>query len=275
MASHVQSQKRQSDRSPGILHPLGAGAALERQADERGEKVQYDARWRVISAFALVIFGLLLTLIFTNDLFYVQSIEVRGNVFLTREEIFAFSGMADYHIFWLDPTLIRANLLRSPSVADASVELGWPPNIITIQVEERQPALIWSAASNEVWIDLQGRVMPVGADMPELLRVTVAAGASDGQVMDVKELEKETVLGALQMQEFLPGGTHLDYHPVYGLGWTNSKGWQIWVGDGAGMSEKIRIYAFLLDNLTSRGIDIEELNIANPDAPFYRVLWGP
>ena len=40
------------------------------------------------------------------------------------------------------------------------------------------------------------------------------------------------------------------------------------------MSKKIKEYQAYIDNLISRGIEITELNIANPDAPFYKVLWG-
>ena len=269
MASHVQSHKRQSERSPGILHRGSPGAAVERQSVEPSEKARYDARWRVPSALVFLMLGAVLILIFTSDLFYVRSIETSGLIHQTREEIFALSDIADYHIFWLDPERIRANVLRSPLVADASVEIGWPPDMITIQVEERQPVILWSAGGEDIWVDLQGRVMPVRAELPGLLRVN-----ADGGVLMDKELDKDTALGALQMQEILPDGIDLDYNPIYGLGWTNHKGWQIWVGSGADMREKIRIYEFLFDNLVARGIEAEELNIANPDAPFYRVLWG-
>ena len=84
------------------------------------------------------------------------------------------------------------------------------------------------------------------------------------------------MLGALRLKEILPEGDHLDYHPIHGLGWTNEKGWQVWMGIGstAIMDEKTRIYDVLVENLSSRAIDVAELNIANPDAPFYRLLWG-
>lgn len=272
-ASHVQSHKRPSERPPGILHRASRGAAVERQSVEHYEKAADDTRWRVISALAFLMFSALLVLIFTGDAFYVQSIQAHGLIYQTGEEIFAFSDIADYHIFWLDPELIRANILRSASVADASVELGWPPDMVTVQVEERQPALLWSEAGKEVWIDLQGRAMPVRADIPGLPRVTVDGGF-EGPLTAGRELGQDTVLGALRMQEILPDGTDLDYNPIYGLGWTNHRGWRIWVGSGTGMSEKIGIYEFLFDNLAARGIEVEELNIANPDAPFYRVLWG-
>ena len=111
--------------------------------------------------------------------------------------------------------------------------------------------------------------MPARAEIPGLLRVTVEAGGM--VLLGRRHLDRDTVLGALQMREILPPGIRLDYNPTYGLGWTNERGWQIWVGSGGGMGEKMMIYEFLFDNLTGRGIEAEELNIANPDAPFYRI----
>ena len=270
MASHVQSQRRQSDRSPGVLHRASPGALPESPAVTRHETALYDARWRVLSGFAFLTLGLILILMFISDSFYVRSIEASGLIYQTKEEVFAFSGIADYHIFWLDPQRIRANILRSALAADVTVELGWPPTLIAVQIQERQPAILWSESGGEVWIDLQGRVMPARAEIPGLLRVTVEAGGT--VLLGRQNLDKDTVLGALQMREILPQGIRLDYNSTYGLGWTNERGWQVWVGSGAGMSEKMIIYDFLFDNLTGRGIEVEEVNIANPDAPFYRIL---
>ena len=74
-----------------------------------------------------VLFGLILLLFFSSEVFYVRSIQVRGNNHISSEEVFAFSDIADYHMFWLDPERIRRSVLRSSSIADISVELGWPP----------------------------------------------------------------------------------------------------------------------------------------------------
>lgn len=234
---------------------------------------------RFTSGVLFVIFGLILVLFFTSDLFYVRSVQVRGNDFLAREEIFAFASIADFHMFWLDPEEIRSNVLRSSSIADVTVELGWPPNLITLLVQERQPAIIWSEAGNETWIDIQGRIMPARAAMPDVIRVNVAVDAftsPTAALTDLKRLDKDVVLGALRLQAFLPPGADLDYDPINGLGWTNDRGWQIWMGidSSAGMGRKINEYQAYVNNLNSRGIEITELNIANPDAPFYKVLWG-
>ena len=221
-------------------------------------------------------FAIILLLFFTSDVFYVKAIQVRGNNFMSREEVFAFSDIANYHMFWLDPEQIRHSVMRSSSVADVSVEIGWPPNLITILVQERQPALVWSDAGAETWIDIQGRVMRARAEMPNLLHINLIREELSGPKPRAEDFTGAMVLGALRLKEIVPEGENLDFHPVHGLGWTNDKGWQIWMGSdsAAVMSEKILMYEALVANLNSRAIDIAELNIANPDAPFYRVLWG-
>ena len=224
----------------------------------------------------LLLFGAMLILFFTSDVFYVRSIQVRGNNFISREEVFAFADIADYHMFWLDPLEIQESVMRSSSIAGISIELGWPPNLITIIVQERKPAIIWSDGGTETWIDLQGRAMRARAEMPNLLHVNLIADDYDGPMPRAEDFSKDMVLGALRLKEILPEGEYLNFHPVHGLGWTNDLGWQIWMGSDSAaiMSEKIKMYDVLVEDFQSRAIPVGELNIANPDAPFYRVLWG-
>ena len=223
-----------------------------------------------------VLFSAILVLFFTSDVFYVRSIQVRGNDHITREEVFAYSDIADYHMFWLDPERIRQSVLRSPTIADITIELGWPPKLITIIVQERQPAIVWSDAGKESWIDVQGRVMQARAEMPNLLHVDLISDDYTGPKPGPEDFTGDMVLGALRLQEILPEGEHLSFHPAHGLGWTNELGWQVWMGSdsAAVMSEKVKMYNVLVENILSRAIPIAELNIANPDAPFYRELWG-
>lgn len=276
MASHVQAHRRQPDRAPGVLHRAAPGTVPKLPSAARREWRQDFSRWRIVSAVVFVLFGLTLLVFFTSDVFYVRAIQVRGNSFITREEVFTYSELADYHMFWLNPEDIRRNLLRSSSVADVTVEVGWPPNLVTLLVQERQPALVWSNAGEETWIDIQGRVMRARAEMPNLLHVNLIRDGTAGQLPSADDFDKNMVLGALRLKEILPEGDHLDFHPIHGLGWTNESGWQVWMGtDSASvMDEKIKIYDVLVEDLSSRAIDVAELNIANPDAPFYRLLWG-
>ena len=276
MASHVQAHRRQPDRAPGVLHRTTPGTVPKLSTSAQRERRRAFSRWRLVSAVLFLLFGLTLLAFFTSDVFYVRAIKVRGNSFITREEVFAYSELADFHMFWLDPADIRDKVLRSASVADITVEVGWPPDMVTLVVQERQPALVWSDAGDETWIDVQGRVMPARAEIPDLLHVNLVRDGSVGPAPSPESVSKDIVLGALRLREILPEGDHLDFHPAHGLGWTNEQGWQVWMGtdSSAVMDEKIKIYDVLVENLNSRAIDVAELNIANPDAPFYRLLWG-
>ena len=275
MASHVQAHRRQPDRAPGVLHRAAPGSAPKRAAPARKERRRVISRWRVSSAIMFVLFGAILALFFSSEVFYVRSIRVRGNNHITREEVFAFADIADFHMFWLDPERIRQSVLRSSTIADVSVELGWPPHLITMDVQERQPAIVWSDAGAETWIDLQGRAMQARAEMPNLLHVNLVPGDFAGRKPSADDFTGEIVLGALRLKEILPAGERLSFHPIHGLGWTNELGWQVWMGSdsAAVMSEKVKMYKVLVENIISRAIPIAELNIANPDAPFYSVLW--
>ncbi len=274
MASHVQAHRRQPERAPGVLHRSAPGTAPKRSAPVRRERSRVVSRWRVSSAVIFVLFSAILLLIFTSDVFYVRSIQVRGNTHISREEVFAFSDIADYHMFWLDPEQIRQRVSRSSSIADIAIELGWPPNLVTIIVQERQPAIVWSDGGKETWIDLQGRVMRARAEMPNLLHVNLISDRYDGPKPSAEEFSGDMVLGALRLREILPEGEHLSFHPAHGLGWTNELGWQVWMGSDSAsvMGEKVNLYNLLVENITGRAIPIAELNIANPEAPFYRVL---
>lgn len=274
MSNRIRNRRRRSERSPGVLRRTSPQTIEERQSLEHSERGEGFTRWRAISALIVLVFGVVLVLIFTTGLFYVRSIQVRGLEYLTTEEVFAFADVANYHLFWLDSEVVRENILRSSSVADASVTLGWPPDMINIQIEERKPAVIWSESGVDMWVDLQGRMMTARVDLPDLMRINVSLGAFDEPLTDGRHLDDDIVFGALQMQELLPESTSLNYDPIYGLGWTNSNGWQVWMGSGTGMGEKVTIYQKLVQNLTARGIQPGVVNVANPDAPFYTVLWG-
>ena len=276
MASHVQARRRQPDRAPGVLHRTAPGTVPKLSTPARRERRYAFSRWRFVSLALCLLLGLTLLAFFTSDVFYVKAIQVRGNTFISGDEVFAYSELADYHMFWLDPDDIRAKVQRSPSVADISVEVGWPPNLVTLHVQERQPALVWSDAGEETWMDLQGRVMPARAEAPGLLHVNLVNDGTQQDKPSPADFGGDMVLGALRLREALPEDQHLDFHPIHGLGWTNEAGWQVWMGvdSAAVMDEKIKIYDVMVEDLNSRGIDAAEVNIANPDAPFYRLLWG-
>jgi hypothetical protein len=222
----------------------------------------------------VVVLGLsaVLLMFFVSDAFYVHSIGVGGLTYMTKEEVFALTDIANLHLFWVDPEAVRQAVMRSPTVADATVIVGWPPEMVRIIIEEREPALVWVQSGVATWIDLQGRVMRQRQDRTDLLRITV--DGVEGPLGPNVRIDEAIVVGALQLRTILPLDLSLRYDPLKGLGYKDERGWDVWLGSGTDMPEKMLIYRALADSLLARGIQPGEINVANRHAPYYSALWG-
>lgn len=269
MTSRSREGRRRGARAPGVWRgPLAA--TVERPAVQHGVRERGLPGARIVSGLIIVSLSALLFLFFSADAFYVHAIGVSGLHYLTREEAFALADIADMHIFWVDPAAVRQSMLRSPTVADADVQVGWPPVMVTIRIQERQPALVWEQAGVVTWIDVQGRVMQQREDRPDLLLIR-ADEAVDGPLSQNMQLEVDIVTGALQLRTLYPDLTALRYHPDRGLGYTDRRGWEVWFGTGTNMPEKMIVYDAIVANLAARGIVPREVTVADPHAPFYAV----
>lgn len=263
-------ESRRSARTPAIWRGRMPPDA-ERARVQHGVRGRFSVPWRLVSGLIVLSLLMVLALFFTSDAFYVHSIAVGGLRYMTSTEIFSLTNVTNMHVFWIDPDQVRADILRSSTVADADVRIGWPPNMVQIVITEREPALVWEQGGTATWIDLQGRVMRQRENRPDLLRVSVdntvtgPVGAS---------VEQEIVSGAVQLQTLVPGVGVLRYHPEKGLGYNDHRGWEAWLGTGTNMPEKVRIYNAMVSSLQVRGIVPSEVSVANPDAPYYSVVSG-
>lgn len=210
---------------------------------------------------------------FRSDAFYVRQIEVGGLNHLTAEEVFTLSGVANMHLFWIDPAVVRESVLRSPSVSDANVRVGWPPHLVQIEIREREPALIWEQAGVRTWIDVQGRVMQQRADLTDMLRIVVEG--VEAPVGPNVLIPQSVVAGALQLRTIYPEMNAFLYDPNEGLGFQDSRGWRVWFGEGTAMAAKDNVYRAIVADLQARHIQPEFIDVGDINAPYYKIWWGP
>lgn len=259
-------ETRRSTRTPAIWRGRLA-PEVERASVPQAVRGRFTIPWRLVSGLLALCLLAVLALFFTSDAFYVHSIAVGGLKTMSSDEIFTLTNVTGIQIFWVDPEQVRQDILRSPTVADADVRIGWPPNMVQIVITEREPALVWQQAGTAVWIDLQGRVMRQREDRPGLLAVTAQEPSPIGGTVD-----QAVVTGAVQLQTLLPGLTGLRYQTDSGLGYNDPRGWEAWFGTGDDMPEKVLVYNAMVNDLQARGLNPKEINVVNPDAPFYSVL---
>ncbi len=133
-----------------------------------------------------------------------------------------------------------------------TVTVGWPPNMVQIIVQEREPAVVWDQAGVQTWVDMQGRVMLQREERPDLVRIV--AEDSDGPIGPNVQVPLDVVTGALQLKALRPNIDMLRYDVEKGLGYQDGRGWEAWFGTGTDMPEKLLVYEAMVDNLVARQI---------------------
>lgn len=273
--SRQQRRKGKTERAPGVLR-----GALQRQDKDTRTAVGHGTRrggrmnWRVVSGMIFLSMSFVMVTFFVTDFFYIRTIEVAGADTLTPAEVFRYAGIAESHLFWIDPDEVRERILEtSPVIADVEVQVGWPPNAVRIVAEEREPALVWVQSGVAALVDVHGRVLRFpreeNADIPpELLRVVSEAQDAGPPGFDAP-LDRDAITGALQLQTLLPGIRELRYTPRSGLGFREPGGWEVWLGTGTDMRNKLLIYEALSARLQQRGIVPLTIDVSDPDGLYY------
>lgn len=266
-ARRGEAREQLTSREPAIWRGnMPASHDGERAAASQVVSRRSFGHWRIFSGLIVASLMLVLALFFSSDAFFIHSIAVGGLRYLTESDIFALSGIANTHVFWVDPQEVRTRILQSPTIANATVNVGWGTPMVQIVVEEREPALVLEQAGIATWIDLQGRVMRQREDRPDLLRVmndNSLAGVPEGRV------DTSMIAGALQLHSLMPELPALRYNLEYGLGYNDARGWEVWFGTGTDMPEKILIYNAIVEDLQRENFVPASVYVIDPDHPYY------
>lgn len=236
------------------------------------------ANWRTASFTLSLLLGIAIYLVWTLPYFHVTTATVLGNNRLSREEINAVLGVTGESIFLVQPEDVATRLrLNYPELASAKVNV-YLPNHVYVTVTERQPVILWQQGEGFTWIDATGVAFRPRGDAGMLIPViglaTPPAGIPplDDPLGPPPYMQKELVDAILALAPSVPAGSALTFNPADGLGWKDSRGWEVFFGTSAqDMALKIRVYQSLVDSLTSRGLVPEYINVAFSNAPYYRM----
>lgn len=234
--------------------------------------------WRLVSFVLSVVFGAAVYFAWTLPYFKVSAATVFGNARLSGDEINAVLGVAGRSIFMVQPEETAARLrLNYPELAAAEVNV-YLPNLVYVNVSERQPIILWLQGEGITWIDATGVAFRPRGQVNGLVTViglgTPPAGSPDldDPLNPPRYVQKELVEAILVLAPNVPAGSTLTYDPNDGLGWKDSRGWNVYFGtDSRNMPLKLRVYQSLVESLAGREMFPEYINVVYPEAPFYRM----
>ncbi|RJP50733.1 MAG: FtsQ-type POTRA domain-containing protein [Anaerolineaceae bacterium] len=238
--------------------------------------LRFHANWRIVSILTALLLGAVIYLLLTLPYFFVPAATVLGNNRLSREEINQVLGMTGQSVFTVQPQDVELRLLMNyPELLSADVKV-YLPNKVYVTVSERQPVILWQKGDGYTWIDDTGvafrpRDFVVGL-VPVIASDEPPAGIARDSFNQPTYMQKELADAILALAPLVPEGSTMTYDSVQGLGWTDSRGWQVSFGTNPNdIPLKIRVYQSLVDSLTASGKHPEYINVVYSEAPFYRM----
>ena len=181
-------------------------------------------------------------------------------------------------IFAIRPDELAARLrLNYPELTSARVKV-FLPNKIWLQVSERIPLIRWQHGDGYTWIDASGVAFRPRGEMPGLISVVASSDPPAANPEPADPLSPPPFLGAEVVEAIrvlaphAPADTVLTYDEANGLGWRDSRGWQVAFGVPRHDAPiKLRVYESLVGTLIAKGIYPEYINVIYADSPFYRM----
>ena len=220
--------------------------------------------WRLMSTSMLLLLAVMLVRLLSDPRMYIGGVNLGGAALVPGQEIYAASGIAGQHIFWVDPAEVQRKVLAVPGIASAAVRVDWPATV-TIVVVERIPVVSWNEGSQKSWVDADGNKFEARSDLPGLLPIAV----DDAPGAVYKIAPPAAVEGALQLQQLRPNIELLHYDSQRGLSYQDGRGWRGYFGVGNDMLQKLTVYEKLVNDLTARGIQPKTISVESYQAPYY------
>lgn len=224
-------------------------------------------------AVALVIGALALWLT-TDSRFYIYEAQIVGARRVSQEEIFEASGLRALHVLWARPRAIEARILETLPALEQVEATCRLPAACTISVVERRPMVLWDADGELWWVDEEGAVFLAQEGVPG--SEITEDGRGQWQVRgslprdDEGNLDERVSVALAELWKSgrdLPG--QFEYAPPEGLSFVDERGWQVIVGQGSGMAERLAVLERIAAQLESREQTPRFVDVRFPKAPYY------
>lgn len=234
--------------------------------------------WRFLCFVIFATVGLLLYLAFNMPALKVTEAQVVGNQLISPAELNSVLGITGQPVFLVKPAELENRLrLNFPELVSVKVGVSLP-NLVTINVTERQPVIRWEQGGGYTWVAEDGVAFRPSKELSGLIPVlalsappvegTAAADPSN----PASFISTEMVQTLKGLSGHVPAGIPILYESDMGFGWNDPRGWRVYFGTKASDVElKVRVYESMVNQLTQRGIRPALINVMYPTAPYYRM----
>lgn len=205
--------------------------------------------------------------------FFVYEAQINGANHLEAGAIYQASGVHEQNIFWIDPHSVAERVIQLEGIKAVDVRCELPA-IVSIEVAEREPVVMWRATSQQedLWLDDEGVVLPYHGDVqsPEMVFVV---DYGERNLKEGDRIDPEGIVqSVLQLAATVPGVRVFSYMPGQGLSFTQGvEGgeWPVYVGTSADLPRKIQVLQALTEYLQANNIRPRYIDVRWADHPVY------
>ncbi len=235
-------------------------------------------RWRLVSSALSAVLIALLYVGWNSAFFQVGTPQVSGNQRVSAQDISAVLDAGGQPSFLLSPADLQQRLRQNyPEIVSARVQVLFP-NTLSVAVVERTPVIAWQQGNAYTWIDADGVAFRPQGAADNLITVSsrgtppAGAPALTDPGAPAPYITQNMVQAIRQLAPSVPPGETMLYDPKYGLGWTDSRGWQVYFGnDDSNLTTKLAVYQALVKLLQSQGVAPAFISVQYANAPYYRM----
>jgi hypothetical protein len=268
--------------------------------------VRLGARW--ISLLLLVTLAGMAYFLWNSPTFQVSEAKIIGAKKVKSSDINAAMDIAGRPVFALNQAELEEKLLQKfPEFSAVRVKVALPDEV-TINVKERAPVMTWHMGNQTFLVDASGMAFPLRlASTQVVLPVVEASGlppAAEWSMIDptalvINELKEQVKAGEKDMGEqavtappqykaqqlltadmvaavlaiakIAPADRPLLFDPGHGFGWTDQRGWQVFVGNDQDVPLKLRVYDAIVQRLLQDGVQPTLISVEYVHNPYVRV----
>ncbi len=201
--------------------------------------------------------------------FQVVQPEISGIQYMSPSRARTIAHVSGQTIFKVDPKEIEELLESLPEVKDANVKVGWP-NHVVIEIEERQPVMVWHDAGQTWVLTADGLAFYHRGSIPGLVHVqSLTSVLKIGDPLD-PVIGKEKIIAAYDLSLLLGNEGPLLYDTQHGFGFRDERGWMAYFGFSGDMEAKFKVYEVIAEQLANEGYPASLVSVEDLEGPFYR-----
>ena len=264
----TRKKKRFSATSLPVLSPktLQKGKSKRKKKASRTRNAsafkKLSRSWNFSHYIAIMLIGTSIAAIIfllTDVTFQATTPQIRGNSYLSSEQILQQAHLDGQNIYLIDPADVSRRLdTFLPQIKRARVRLGLPNQII-IQIDERKPVLAYTDGSQSLWADAEGRLFPITIEESNALPTLIDEDGSAS--IDGKHLTPGIWQAVQEISANIPEIKKFYYRDVYGLFFISPEGWRVYLGNGNDMESKLAMWQAIRQQLLQENREIKSVDL--------------